>query len=148
MVAKVFYVPGATYTLGEFRTDLMACAWSGETLDQLQAKYPAGVVGTVAEFEAAQNPDMATAPVEITEKAFFDALCTMPPQGWLVAGDSESFKFLEHYSGQITTIYARIGKQHWRFMDVCTITHSAIIEKIRAHNNRPPVVALEEQAAQ
>lgn len=128
----IFFVPGSENTLGEFVNGADVCCVTGRTLDELKASNPAGVLGTVDEFYRAQ----ASEPVEISRDAFIDALECLPPQGWIRAGDSESFKFLEHWSGPITTIYVRIGADYWKFLAHYKLTHYEVLQHVRAHQKR------------
>lgn len=104
--------------------------YSHETVDQLGQRYPGIFIDTLENSVKRQEDAHKTAPVEITEAQFYEALECLPPINWIHKGDSETFKMSEFVSGRITGIYARIGKRHFRFNDVNSMKHVEIIEKI------------------
>lgn len=105
--------------------------YSHETLEQLAVRYPGVMLGDADEVMSQRESMLTTAPEQITEEQFMDALEALPPEGWIRANGGESFKFAEYYSGRITSIYARDGATYWTFRDVGTKTHAQIMEKVR-----------------
>lgn len=132
-MTMVFYVPGSTSAV-DYARNLPCGNWvsvhTGQPLEALQATYPGVVMGTEDEFAAQMEAAYRTEPEHITEERYQSMLDALPPQGWTIEADAESFKFMERYSGRITDIYARIGRKFFRFMDVCTLTHDEIVSKI------------------
>jgi len=110
---------------------------AGERYDPLARIHPDGVdVSSGAKPRGSLNlreaaiVDVVAKP--ISADAFFDAKCQMPPEDWKGADGTESFKCPEYYSGRVTSIYARIGEQHYTFRDRCELSHSEIISKVQA----------------
>ena len=134
-MAKVFFVPGNTSAVdyARLRQDgEWISVHSAQTLDELQATYPGAVLGTELEFTAQMEQACRTEPEHITADQFQDAFEVLPPVGWTSEGSqTESFKFMEHYSGRITSVYARVGDRFYRFLDVCSLSHAEIISKVR-----------------
>lgn len=104
--------------------------FSGESEDQIRMRYQNLERMSVDELVEEQEGRLRTAPELITEEDWTNALEVLPPCNWVQVGNVESFAFAERYSGRITTLYARVGKTHWRFMDVCTLEHKDIIERV------------------
>lgn len=82
--------------------------------------------------EACARSDAArvTDPAEIDEAAFLEALNVLPPRGWVNTGDAESFRISEAVSGNVFSIYARLGARYFTFDDLVTLRHADICEKI------------------
>lgn len=73
-----------------------------------------------------------TEPSCITLEQWDDALDTLPPQDWNTVNGVESFKFMEHYWGDVTNIYARTsGKQCFVFKGRASMTAKDVANKIR-----------------
>lgn len=70
-------------------------------------------------------------PVETSADRFHEMLEMLPPVGWRLTGNEESFKFLERKAGRITSIFVRIQSRHFEFADDCTLTHAACIERVK-----------------
>lgn len=133
---KVFFVPGSASAIDYAATradgELVSC-FNGLTLAELQEQYPGAVIGTEFEFLQQMEAACRTAPQPISAEQYADALDALPPQDWQGIGTTaESFKFLERYSGRITSIYARVGCSYYRFHDICTLGHADIIQKVQA----------------
>lgn len=133
MSSMVFYVPGSRSVVD------VACReqggtwrglYSGKGQDALSVDYPG--VRVVSEDESLEQIEAAcrTEPQQITKDAYEFALEALPPNGWTVTAGADSFRFAEHYSGAVTTIYARCGRKYFSFLDVCTLTHEQIMGKI------------------
>ena len=67
---------------------------------------------------------------EISLMAFMDAIAVMYPKDWEGDAHSETFKLAEMYCGEVTTVYAKVGERYFRFRDVVTLPHSAILARI------------------
>lgn len=133
---SVFFVPGNPSAIDYacLRADGVTVSYfTGQTLAELQEQYPGAIIGTEAEFMQQMEAATRTAPQKITVEEYADALDALPPQDWQgIGSQAESFKFLERYAGRITSIYARVGRSHYRFHDICTLGHAEIIEKVKA----------------
>jgi hypothetical protein len=68
--------------------------------------------------------------------AFQEALCVLPPEGWVRKGGQESFKCMEHSCGNITNIYAYDGERYWNLMDSADLSHEAVMELIKSACNK------------
>lgn len=92
---------------------------SGKTQAQLQVEIGLEIKIAGAEtFEELRDAYYTTAPEQITESDFLDALNVLPPMRWGRWLGVESFRISELYSGNITTIYARTPDgQYWKFRD-------------------------------
>jgi hypothetical protein len=131
---NVFFVPGSANVI-DYAHQLPSGLWisvhTAQTLEQLAAMYPGVIMASESEFCAQMENTLRTEPSHIDRQAFEFALHALPPQGWEQYKDAESFKFMEHYAGRVTTIYARLGRKFFRFNDVCTLTHAEIIAKVQ-----------------
>ncbi|BEO78969.1 hypothetical protein I5K96_24030 [Serratia marcescens] len=67
---------------------------------------------------------------EISLMEFMDAIAVMYPKDWAGDAHSETFKLAEMYCGEVTTVYAKVGERYFRFRDVVTLPHSAILARI------------------
>ena len=109
---KALYVPGSTRIL-TFLNREGVCAFSGETVEQMQAKYPAAVILPYLEADALSDKAIAekylTGPVEITKARFMEKLGALPPILWITHCGAESFLFAELVAKDIGTFFARIG---------------------------------------
>ena len=132
---SVFYVPGSTAPIDYARLCAdgeLITLHTSQTIAQLQGTYPGAVLGSEEEFTMQMEAASRTEPMHITADQFDDALNALPPCNWTGCGSStETFKFMERYSGRITTIYARIGERYFSFLDVYTLTHAQIVDKVR-----------------
>ena len=73
-----------------------------------------------------------TEPSSITLEQWDDALDTLPPQDWNKANGVESFKFMEHYWGDVTSIYARTASnQCFVFRGRASMTAKDVADKIK-----------------
>ncbi|MBK7366185.1 MAG: hypothetical protein IPI97_14805 [Nitrosomonas sp.] len=107
-----------------------------ETLDEICARYPET---EYIEFDEAIKikDEKNRLPVsEITEKDFWYMLEVLPPKGWKQEPGRESFKMIEHYSGNITGIYARIGERYFTLQDDAFTTHDEIMRRCEAFMNK------------
>jgi len=143
---QVFYVPGQpgkpelhqfidiAVTVG----DQLVGYYEGKTLAQFQEDYPGVTLGNYQEVAAAQQNSLKTAPAAISLARYTEMLGVLPPEDWQHGGGGESFKLCEYYSGNITRIYVRIGKDYYEFLDDARITHAEIMAKVQAAFGRAP----------
>lgn len=111
------------------------CLTSPEAAQQKLARYCAeyGPDLIVIPFDEAyrRHEDAAkTEPEEITEQAWHDALCVLPPVAWMNTSAGESFKMLERLTGRITGIYVRIHERHFQFYDDIRTPHDDCCHRV------------------
>ena len=135
MYSKIIRVPcglqvidGAIEVLG-----VVYGFYSGKSLEVIRKEHPTAEVVDAKQHQVEHEASLRTAPELITREEFIDALEVLPPEGWISRRGYESFKMCEYFSGNITSIYARIGEKHYKFRDCGDMTHEAIIEKINIH---------------
>lgn len=110
-------------------------AYSGQTLEQLQERYPGTVLTTVSEHqESFESRCIAQAPALLPDGEFSSALGCMPPQNWTSGQGAESFEFMEHYSGRITSAFIRYrsGKAY-SFFVVAGTPHADKLARVARH---------------
>ncbi|VYU36904.1 hypothetical protein [Metakosakonia massiliensis] len=110
---------------GEWRT-----RFGGQTLVQLREEFPdmtliSSDIALVCENEQFRSPW-----VEITESRYIDQLEVLPPVDWCRSTAGESFKSMEMYGGDVTTIFARRAGRFFECRDLHTLTHAAIVESL------------------
>ena len=110
---------------------------SGKTQAQLQVEIGLEIKIAGAEtFEELRDAYYTTAPEQITESDFLNALNVLPPMRWGRWLGVESFRISELYSGNITTIYARTPDgQYWKFRDNAYMSGEDIAYKAMAAAN-------------
>lgn len=92
--------------------------FSDMTKEQLAEKHGCEVgLMTVQELNRLHDDAYRTEPEQITEEEWIEALEVLPPMKWGRALGVESFRMSEFYSGNITSIYARVGDSCWKFRD-------------------------------
>ena len=74
---------------------------------------------------------------EITEETYKEMFEVLPPMNCCYLGITASFMLAEMYSGNVTDIFARFrlgpnNYRYFRFRDLCTLTHSEIVERCNA----------------
>lgn len=130
--STIVYVPGAMSIIdfmlprdgGELRG-----GYSGETLEQIRARYPGAIIGELDTFTAEKEARLRTDPVEITRDQWTEALEVLPPLDHQYDGRACTFKCMEMLSGRITSVYCRIGSRCFTFTDVASIPHAEIVAK-------------------
>jgi hypothetical protein len=133
MSSMVFYVPGSRSVVDvahQVEGEGWRGLYSGKHQDALTVDYPGLQVVSVEESVKQIEAACRTAPEQITQDAYEFALEALPPEAWVRKVEAESFHFAEHYSGAITTIYARVGKKYFSFLDVYSLTHDEIMGKV------------------
>lgn len=106
--------------------------FSGKRLDAIREKYPTAQLGSMDDIIEIKEAMARTAPMPISADDFEAARCTVPPEDEQEDERGNTFKSSEHLSGSMTAIYARVGDAYFTFTDVCTLTHSEILAKVRA----------------
>lgn len=86
--------------------------------------------GAEAAYWQQREKDARTEVTEITLQKFMDAIAVMYPRDWCGDVDCESFKLAEMYCGEITYIYAKVGERYFKFRDVVSLPHNAILARI------------------
>lgn len=109
--------------------------YGGKTLPEVQALHPNAQIMDDAAYWALHDVYYISAPIEITEAEYMDALECLPPVKWTNTPDGESFKMSERLSGYITGIYCRIGKRFFCFNDDIRTPHMAALGKCHAAFN-------------
>lgn len=83
-------------------------------------------------YEAAQKAKYIGAVQQVTQHRFTYLLEVLPPTKWVRRSGQESFMMSEFLTGNITTIVVRLGTDYYEFNDAATLTHDAIVDKVRA----------------
>ena len=86
-------------------------------------------------FSRMQDDSYVTDPRLITEERFHEAFECLPPLRWETHLGVESFRFMEHSCGDITTIFARTGDQFWELEDRFNMSRDALAQKVLAAAN-------------
>lgn len=133
-LTQCFYVPGQGHIIDSaFQNE--AGEWVShihrKNLMQMRDEYPDVVLGSLDEWIDADEKRLISAPEEITEERWWEALECLPPESWQNSGGGESFVMMEYYSGRITSIYVRLGKRYCTFHDVATLPHLDRLAKAR-----------------
>lgn len=100
------------------------------TYEDVKSDYPDAellYVDTVIEMQDRAYTSPYAFP--ITRREFEDALECLPPVSWKRFSQHESFKLSERYSGNITTIYVRIGNEYFKFKDQISLPHVDCLER-------------------
>jgi hypothetical protein len=149
----VFYVPGTPTIIDTavIRDGIFTTAIKGETLDQVRIRYPEAEIGEWDVVYQAVENSCKTEPQEITEAQFIYALEVLPPVCWKTAKGVESFKMSERFYGNVTAIYARLGKRYFTFNDLITLSPDEIADRTANSaafkHEAAPFITLEELRA-
>jgi len=107
--------------------------YSGKTREELSAQLKTEVlVMDTDAFTKMRDESYVTDPKPITEGRFYEALDCLPPLRWVTRQGVESFRFCELYSGNITSIFARTGKEYWEFRDRVDMSDEDLVQKVMA----------------
>lgn len=142
---QVFFVPGRQGIIDYAvqRDGVLVSEYAKKSLAELELEYPGITVGDCDTVFTAQQEALKSPPALITYDRFMEMLEVLPPEGWAHRGGSESFKMCEYQSGHITSIFARIGKQYYEFMDDARLSHESILKKIGAAFSTQAATALQ-----
>ena len=127
-----FYVPGKLCIIDAITMvdGTPYGTWSGETLEEIQARHPGAEVWDFDAAYAAMQAAYIKAPVEITRARFWEMLEILPPKNWRQHRDSESFMMIEHTIGNITSIFVRLELRYFEMTGDASLTHDEIMAKI------------------
>lgn len=139
---EVFYAP-ATETEKPRLIDSVRRTESGEIFgfysnqsqQSLEAEYKRKLL--IEKWSIVSNlieESHCTEPSHITLEQWNDALDVLPPQDWNTANGVESFKFMEHYWGDVTSIYCKTGKGCFVFKGRASMSADEVAEKINSYN--------------
>ena len=133
----VFYVPACNGVVPQiidtarpYRGSYIG-QYSGRTLEEFRVNYPTAKIGDLDTVVQEKECLLISAPVEITEDAFIEALEVLPPEDYQTGRSAVTFKMCEHLSGRITAVYAHVGSRYFTFNDVCSIEHAQIVDKVK-----------------
>lgn len=128
----VYYSPSRLTTIDTIHWFTGLTMYCQKTYATVVEEYSDAVLIHVDEailiMEEANIDKVATS---ITKSQFWNALECLPPENWVCREYTESFKMCEYWSGQITSIYVRIGEEYFTFRDRASMTHDQIVAKTR-----------------
>ena len=133
-ITHCFYIPGQHCIVDTaFKNDAgeYVSLHSGQTLMQLRDERPDIVLGEFDAWIEQDEKSLITLPERITEAQWWEMLEVLPPESWQNSGGGESFVLMEYYSGRITSIYVRLGKEYCTFRDVANLPHLDRLAKAR-----------------
>lgn len=104
--------------------------WGQKTLSDLQGSYPDMTVISVAAVINLQNEKYRTPVAEINRERYIDQLEVLPPMDWCRTNKGESFKSMEMYAGDVTSIFVRTEGRFFEFRDVCTLSHAQVLARV------------------
>ncbi|EKS6645663.1 hypothetical protein QCD58_004552 [Enterobacter hormaechei] len=107
---------------------------SGWTLEQLNAGSDRFELIPADEAYQRYSDGFICPVTEISETRYFDMLEVLPPLDWHFneSGGPQSFKLAEMYCGNVTAIFAQYGARFFELRDRVTLTHQAIIGRVKA----------------
>lgn len=125
---------GCTYDDSTPAADIYRGGYSGKSLEEYKAEHPSILLLTWEEVEAQANDAVRQPVSEITEETYEEMFEVLPPMNCCYLGITASFMLVEMYSGNVTDIFARFrlgpnNYRYFRFRDLCTLTHSEIVER-------------------
>ncbi|MBH3000401.1 hypothetical protein I5M74_22785 [Serratia marcescens] len=85
---------------------------------------------TEAAYWQLREQEARTEIAEITLLEFMDAIAVLYPKDWEGDAHSETFKLAEMYCGDVTYIFAKVGDRYFKFRDVASLSHNAILARI------------------
>lgn len=131
-----FYVPGSDTIIdtADLRDGVWRSSIENEDITQIRMRYPNAELADFQRVYEKVEASYRTRPIEITKAQFIYALEVLPPVGWRTARGVESFKISERYYGQMTAIYARVGRRYFTFRDTITLTAEKIADIIGNSN--------------
>lgn len=114
--------------------------YSGKTQEQLQVESGLEIrLAGAQTFAEMRDVYYTTAPSEITESAYIEALEVLPPMRWGRWLGVESFRLSEFYCGNVTSIYARTPDgRYWTFRDNAYMDGADIARKAMAASAAAP----------
>lgn len=137
-VEQVFFTPDhlTIVDMAVQREDgVLVSHYMRETVEQMSIRHPGVYIETMENAIRLKEEVLKSAPVEITEEDFMEALECLPPLNWVGENGAASFKMMEFYSGRITGVYVRLAERYFVFNDVFSITHDEAVAKVKASLN-------------
>lgn len=138
MTHHVIFVPGETTAIdyAERHPDgHFIAAFSRDPLDEIRRVQPRAMVGTEDEFIEQQSRALTTAP-QIVSRTHYERAATRGIN-WQSSSASDAqhggvtFVVDDLLAGNVVTIYAHVGRRHWRFQGVATLPHADIIRRVQ-----------------
>ena len=133
---KCFYVPGEMHII-EFMKPEGIGAISGESLDQIKARYPGAVLmgseEAIKQVDAAMTAAYCTGAHEITAERFNEMLTVLPPAKWIQDAAAESFMLEERLVGIIATHFIRIDDRYFEMNANIRTTHAELVKMAAEH---------------
>ncbi len=106
----------------------------GQTLEEIQQRYPGAEVMEWDEFIDRKEKAQSTLPVEVTEERWNYALEVLPPARWHNGSDWNSFHISELLSGRIATWWVRHYVNHqaryWECNQRCDVRRLALYQLV------------------
>lgn len=109
--------------------------YSNKTQQVLEAEHKQLLIGRASVVDAMIEEGYCTEPSIITEERWQYALEALPPKDWMRVNGVESFKFMEYYYGNVTSIYCKTGKGFFVFRGRASMSAAEIAEKINNYNS-------------
>ena len=107
--------------------------FSRQSIAELVERYPDGQILTLAvAADLAERAHIDGTVRVISREAFDEAMGWVPPEDLVIRANNVTFKSSEHFSGRVTSVYAKVGEDFYSFLDLCTLQHDEILEKIDA----------------
>ncbi|MEO1206841.1 MAG: hypothetical protein AAFV45_10970 [Pseudomonadota bacterium] len=104
-----------------------------DAIARLEGDYGAALVALPYEAaEARHEAAFKSEPIRITQEQWIEALEVLPPKHWHNTGAGESFKSIEHLTGNITAIYVALDGEYFTFDDTAALSHSDCVARVRA----------------
>lgn len=104
--------------------------YTGKTVDELQALYPESELMDEAQAVRLREASYIEAPKEVDSERFLSMLEILPPMAHVCSGNAETFKLCEFITGNVTRIFARVGKRHFEMADRADLSHSKILDAV------------------
>jgi len=123
-----FFQPKTKVTIDIVRPDGLSL-YGGKTLEDLGDEYGEVVIIDTDTAYRVHCDSAKKRPTEITEERFFDMLEVLPPAKWVRYKGEESFHVCELITGNIGSIFVRIGKRYFEMQDEVTLSHA---DRVRA----------------
>lgn len=108
-------------------------AYGGKTAEELAAQYGPITVMTFEQYDVIHSQEWRQGPQPTTEEDFTHALEVLPPEDWVQDSAGNTFKMSEHWSGNMTSIYARVNGQYYHLIDNAYLPHSEIVAMCQAY---------------
>jgi hypothetical protein len=104
--------------------------WGQNSLPELQEIYTDMALMSMTDFIKLQDDKYRTPVREITQERYIDQLEVLPPMDWCRTNAGESFKSMEMYAGDVTSIFVQTEGRFFEFRDVSTLSHAAVLARV------------------